>query len=62
MWASTELIPHLSQLPSYGTWQGTLVNLQGEEQWKCGHAHTSVNTAQECAEYARHKRGYGQIW
>lgn len=55
MYPSTELIPHLSNLPTYGSYQGTLINFRNEVTWKCGHVHNFSSTALECAEYQKSK-------
>lgn len=55
MYTSTELIPHLSNLPMYGSWHGTLVNFRNETVWKCEHVHNFSSTALDCAEYEKQK-------
>jgi hypothetical protein len=55
MYPSTRLIPHLSNLPAYGSYVGTLVNVHNIEKWNCGHVHNFSSTALECAEYQKTK-------
>ena len=53
MYTSTELILRLSNLPTYGSYQGTLVNFRNEVTWRCGHVHSFSSTALDCAEYQK---------
>jgi len=55
MYPSARLIPHLSNLPAYGSWVGTLLNVRGEEQWNCRHVHNFSSTAVDCAAYQKEK-------
>jgi hypothetical protein len=60
MYPSTELIPHLSSLPAYGSYQGTLVNVFCYVLWRCGHVHSFESTARDCAEYEKARRLKGR--
>lgn len=55
-YAATRLIPHLSNLPMYGSYMGILIDVNGTERWSCGHAHSFDSTARECADYFLKKR------
>lgn len=55
MYPSAELIAHLSNLPAYVSYQGTLINCRYEVVWKCGHVHSFYTTALDCAEYQKAK-------